>query len=84
MSSKQYTFIKRNEAIECSREKLATVVALEFHIIKRGQNEESDAREIQMVLRTDEKVVAVKFPVEILKVFEEEVKGFYDRYAKFF
>ena len=84
MSNGKYTFNKRDEALECLKRDLATVTALELHIIKRDPDEKSDAREIRMVLETNGQVVAVKFPLRILKSFEEEVKRFYDRYAKFF
>ena len=83
MNGKEYIFGNREKAVECMDEKLATVEGLEFHLLKREPKEKPQVKEIRMILETNEKTIAVKMPTEIFDTFEVEVKGFYDRYARF-
>ena len=83
MNGKEYTFDNREKAVECMEGRLATVKDLEFHVLKFDREENLRLTEIRMVLKTEERTIAVKMPSQIFDTFEIKVKQFYDRYTRF-
>ncbi len=90
MGNKEYLFDDRTKAVECTDTKLATLKDLDFNVLGTERKEEEPGKEkklkvteIRMILKTDEKIIAVKMPYEFLEDIEIKTKTFYDRYAKF-